>query len=277
MNKATSWEDKYSEIEKAYRYAEEVGTFVGNLCLGLQCRSGKGREFVEIQDIVNEIKSREEELSRITDFEILNRIFPSEEYNPGRVLIACRSLKSLIAELIKLSANEIRSYPIEGLDIEIFDEYKTWFTYKGLSYREKEHFVVSLYYKVVRLLDKANLDRQHVDELEIVYRSLPGILAYQNSSTANKPKKSRSLEAIRKEKDFLYLLDRYEAWQAKKTEETRRRRFNPEKWLEDFDSWTQKSKDLFAKYAESEDDNSEIIKIIRYAQKIKRERSKGGE
>jgi len=113
--------------------------------------------------------------------------------------------------------------------------------------------------------------------LEIVYRSLPGILTYQNSLTTNKPKKSRSSEAIQKENDFLYLLGRYEDWQAKKTEETQRKRFNPKEWLEDFDSWTQKSRDLFEKYAESEDDNSEIDKIIKYAQKIKRERSKGGE
>ena len=275
--KATSWEDKHSEILAAYCYAETVGTFIRNLCLGLQCRERSGREFTDIGDILNEIKSRKEELSRITDFDILNRIFPSEVYNPGIVAVACDKLKSLILELVEVSGNEIKQYPIEGLDLEIFDEGKIWLSYKGRYFKEKEHYIGWLYCDVFRLLNKENLDRQHSLELEIVYRSLPGILTYQNSLTTNKPKKSRSSEAIQKENDFLYLLGRYEDWQAKKTEETQRKRFNPKEWLEDFDSWTQKSRDLFEKYAESEDDNSEIDKIIKYAQKITRERSKGGE
>jgi hypothetical protein len=119
-------------------------------------------------------------------------------------------------------------------------------------------------------------ERVESERKRIVDR-LPGILAYQNSLTTNKPKKSRSSEAIQKENDFLYLLDQYEKWKAKTTEETRRKRLNSKEWFKDFDSWTQKSRNLFEKYAESEDDNSEIDKIIKYAQKIKRERSKGGE
>jgi hypothetical protein len=124
-----------------------------------------------------------------------------------------------------------------------------------------------------------------------IINGLPGFLAFQNSLTTNKPKKSRSPEAIQKEKDFLYLLDRYEAWKAKKTEETRRKRLNPKDWLREYALWTDKTLAIYQRHVstKSKDGKSQEIdpssklaqeridSIIKYAQKIKRERSKGGE
>ena len=116
-------------------------------------------------------------------------------------------------------------------------------------------------------------------ERKKIIRGLPGLLAYQNSLEQSKPKKSRNPEAIRKEKDYLYLLDQYESWKAKTAQETGRKKLNPKDWYKNFATWTPTSKRLFDEYAKSGsgDDNSDIVSIIKYAQKIKRERSKGGE
>lgn len=116
-------------------------------------------------------------------------------------------------------------------------------------------------------------------ERKRIVDGLPGFLAYQNSLEQSKPKKSRKPEAIRKGEDLLYLLDQYESWKAKTAQETGRKKLNPKDWYKNFATWTQTSKKLFDEYAKSGlgDDNSDIVSIIKYAQKIKRERSKGGE
>jgi hypothetical protein len=96
---------------------------------------------------------------------------------------------------------------------------------------------------------------------------------------------------MRKENDFLYLLRRYEAWKAKKTEETRKKRLNPKDWLREYALWTDKTLAIYQRHVstKSKDGKSQEIdpssklaqeridSIIKYAQKIKRERSKGGE
>lgn len=107
-------------------------------------------------------------------------------------------------------------------------------------------------------------------ERDYLLQRFPGAI----SSSSTKPKKSRSSEAIEKERDYLFLLDQYEKWQAKRREDTGRKRLNPKDWLEDFDSWTSKSRRLFDKRTESEEDPDDIVivAIIKYAQKMKRER-----
>ena len=127
------------------------------------------------------------------------------------------------------------------------------------------------------LCSLAEVKQRVASERKKIIQGLPGVLAYQNSKEQSKPKKSRNAKAIQKEEDLLYLLDQYESWQAKTTQETRRKKLNPKDWYKNFATWTPKSKRLFGKYAESGDDNSDIVSIIKYAQKIKRERSKGGE
>lgn len=115
------------------------------------------------------------------------------------------------------------------------------------------------------------LIRERVNrERDYLLQRFPGAI----SSSPTKSKKSRSSGAIEKERDYLFLLDQYEKWQAKRREDTGRKRFNPKDWLKDFDSWTSKSQRLFDKWTESEEDPDDIVivAIIKYAQKMKRER-----
>lgn len=124
------------------------------------------------------------------------------------------------------------------------------------------------------------LIRQRVEEERgYLLQRLPGVISLVVSKEQSKPKKSRDAKAIQKEKGRLYLLDQYESWKAKTAQETGRKKLNPKDWYKNFATWNPKSKRLFDKYAKSGlgDDNSDIVSIIKYAQKIKRERSKGGE
>ena len=279
--KATSfgalYQERYRSILEAYLYALEVGAYVHDLNLGLQSRRP---EKLSITEAIKEIKSREDRLEGMTDSETLNQIFLQQDHNPGKVLVACSDLIDLIETLVDISGNEIEEIPIEGLLIEYFDEGKPDLVLKGKRFDSfQTGVVVRQWFRILRLSDKDSLDTSHTEELEVIFRSLPGILAYQNSKEQSKPKKSRNAEAIQKEKDLLYLLDQYESWQAKTTQETGRKRLNPKDWYKKFATWTPKSKRLFDEYAKSglEDDNSDIVSIIKYAQKIKRERSEGSE
>jgi hypothetical protein len=96
-----------------------------------------------------------------------------------------------------------------------------------------------------------------------IINGLPGFLAFQNSLTTNKPKKSRSPEAIQKENDLLYLLDQYESWKAKTAEKTRKKRLNSKDWLECRKQWPEKTEKLFVKYADQLlDDEIEIENLL---------------
>lgn len=124
-----------------------------------------------------------------------------------------------------------------------------------------------------------------------IVRGLPGFLAYQKSTDplprvdvkANSTKR-RTKEAIQREKDYLYLLDQYEKWQAKSKEQKGRKRFGPKDWLSDYKRWTSKSQSLFDKYSErgadkpwsKADDDESIVGIIKYAQRLRNNSLKKG-
>ena len=111
-----------------------------------------------------------------------------------------------------------------------------------------------------------------------IINGLPGFLAFQNSLITNKPKKSRSQEAIQKENDLLYLLDQYESWKAKTTEKTRRKRLNSKDWLECRKQWPEKTEKLFVKYADQLlDDEIEIENLLDNARKYRKRGRKGAE
>jgi hypothetical protein len=128
-------------------------------------------------------------------------------------------------------------------------------------------------------------------EKKMIIRGLPGFLAYQNSKEQSKPKKNRNPEAIKKEKDFLYLLDQYDRWKTKTSEVTGRKKLNPKDWLQEYDRWNNKTLAIYRKYVSikskdgtlresdpsSKDAQGRIDSIIKYAQKIKRERSERDE
>ena len=104
-----------------------------------------------------------------------------------------------------------------------------------------------------------------------IINGLPGFLAFQNSLTTNKPKKSRSPEAIQKGKDLLYLLDQYESWKAKTAEKTRKKRLNSKDWLECRKQWPEKTEKLFVKYADQLlDDEIEIENLLDNARKYRK-------
>jgi len=91
-----------------------------------------------------------------------------------------------------------------------------------------------------------------------------------------------------KEKDYLYLLDQYDRWQAKEAEKTGRKRFNAKEWLQEYDRWNDKTLAIYKKYVSTRSDGGGCVEydpstkvaqdrldsIIKYAQKMKRERSK---
>jgi hypothetical protein len=111
-------------------------------------------------------------------------------------------------------------------------------------------------------------------ERAYVLQSNPGALL----DRVAKPKKQRTRESIEKEKDYLFLLDQYEKWRVKHIEETQRKRFNPKDWLQSRNKWSNKTEMLFLKHAEENlDDETEIARIIRYAQKMKRESDRNNE
>jgi hypothetical protein len=222
------------------------------------------REVLSITEAIKEIKSREDKLDQMTDSKTLDRIFLHQEYNPAKVLLACDSLVELIELLVSLSENSIKDIPIEGLLIEYFDEGKPDLVLKGKRFDNSlTRLVVRQWFNILRLSDKDSLDKSHSDELEVIYRSLPGILAYENSLELSKPKKSRSPEAIQKENDLLYLLDQYESWKAKTTEKTRKKRLNSKDWLECRKQWPEKTEKLFVKYADQLlDDEIEIENLL---------------
>lgn len=127
-------------------------------------------------------------------------------------------------------------------------------------------------------------------ERKRIIQGLPGYLAYLQTKATTKPKKNRDAKAIDKEKDLLYLLDQYESWQAKEAEKTGRKRFNAKEWLQEYDQWKSKAKAIWGKHVKTKsrdgtsqevDPSSKIAQgridsIIKYAQKIKRERSERG-
>jgi hypothetical protein len=290
MNKATSWEDKYSEIEEAYRYAESVRSFLF-ACMGVNPSYDSKREFeaIGIQDAIDQLKNQADNLRAVADLEKIDRILGRDSNNILKVLRSCDLMLSALTEIstleeapAKLPVDKIRFFREIPEDI-------LHLSYSGFS--KYVDLLVRAYGKIVDLLQPGTFNRSQTEELETVYRSLPGILAYQNSSTANKPKKSRSSEAIRKEKDFLYLLDRYEAWKAKTTEKTRKKRLNPKGWLREYALWTDKTLAIYRRYVSTKlkdgksqeiDPSSKLAQgridsIIKYAQKIKRERFKGDE
>lgn len=276
--KATSFEalyqERYRSILETYLYALEVGAYVHDLNLGLQSPK---REKLLITEAIKELVSLSDKLRGMSDSETLNQIFLQQDHNPGKVLRACSDLINLIEALVYLSGDSIKEIPIEGLLIEYFDEGKPDLVLKGKRFDSfQTGVVVRQWFRILRLSDKDSLDKSHTEELEIIFRSLPGIMAYQNSKEQSKPKKNRNPEAIKKEKDFLYLLDQYDRWKTKTNEVTGRKRLSPKEWHKDFDSWTEKSQRIFDQWAESGNDQDDIDSIIKYAQKMKRERSEGG-
>lgn len=291
--KATSFEalyqERYRSILETYLYALEVGAYVHDLNLGLQSPK---RERLLITEAIKELMSLSDKLRGMSDSETLNKIFLQQDHNPGKVLGACSDLIDLIEALVYLSGDSIKEIPIEGLLIEYFDEGKPDLVLDGKRFDSfQTGVVVRQWFRILRLSDKDSLDKSHTEELEIIFRSLPGILAYQNSKEQSKPKKSRNAEAIQKEKDLLYLLDQYESWQAKEAEKTGRKRFNAKEWLQEYDQWKSKAKAIWGKHVttKSRDGTSQevdpssklaqgrIDSIIKYAQKIKRERSESDE
>jgi hypothetical protein len=186
-----------------------------------------------------------------------------------------------LSDLSLLSDPPLVSIPIRELSMEAEyepDNIKYWCTYKKEFLGRKWEDVSRRYRRIGGNVEKKFVDHRYSAELEDIYQALPGLLAYYNSLDQVKPRKSRTTESMEKEKDYLYLLDQYEKWKAKQIEETQRKRFNPKDWLQSRKKWSNKTETLFLKHAEEDlDDETEIARIIRYAQKMKRESDRNNE
>jgi hypothetical protein len=205
MNKATSWEDKYSEIEEAYRYAESVRSFLF-ACMGVNPSYGSKREFeaIGIQDAIDQLKNQADNLRAVADLEKIDRILGRDSNNILKVLRSCDLMLSALTEIstleeapAKLPVDKIRFFREIPEDI-------LHLSYSGFS--KYVDLLVRAYGKIVDLLQPGTFNRSQTEELETVYRSLPGILAYQNSSTANKPKRGRRSKADLKSRSNRELL-----------------------------------------------------------------------
>ena len=278
MKKATSWEDKYSEIEKAYRYALEVGECIYNL-LGIKDYWEKKPQ-TPIQEAIKAIEDCRDKLRNQIDKDILKKVFIKEEYNPNKVLLACDLLLESFYALTEISQGSVQSIPANlclswylGRSGELGS--RIALPLVNDPFPGKSQLIGKKADRAVELLLPSKLRQSHSEELGIAYRSLPGILAYENSLELSKPKKSRSPEAIQKEKDLLYLLDQYESWKAKTTEKTRKKRLNSKDWLECRKQWPEKTEKLFVKYADQLlDDEIEIENLLDNARKYRKRRKK---
>lgn len=280
-------EEAFSQVTEVYRYSREVA---GRLYLFHQLirstrfpQQFKSRGFesepLKISEVLREIKQLRERLSKRTEsiYKLIREII-SEDHDreplPWQILRSIDRLTTLIEKITSLRSPPFTVLPIEGIDIEWVDE-KPWFEIRGIDIETSTKN--ELFFDYIRLsgdFNGSNLENAFDAEITRIWSGLPSVLAYLNTLERTKSKKSRSSGAIEKERDYLFLLDQYEKWKVKQREDTGRKRFNPKDWLKDFDSWTSKSQRLFDRWTESEEgpDDIVIVAIIKYAQKMKRER-----
>lgn len=148
--------------------------------------------------------------------------------------------------------------------------------------------------------DESDEEVEHLVKLRIqlernyVLQRLPGILSTMKENSSRKGTQSNA--ATQKKKELLFMLGEYKKWQesvqsqaggsgfpsshstySKKQPKTKRKRTSPTQWLETRSRWPNKLESLFQKHAHPKmDEGQEITRIVKYAQKIKRNRTSEG-